>query len=222
MAENEITDNPNPSNPPNLRYRTKRNTLLVLLALLPAVVLIVRGAAASFHRIRSRRCILGGCRNLPRKAAYRAINLRIVLFLGSMLSLSAILQDTGALSNLVYAVLPAVRSLSPFWLVAAFVFLSGIFANILDNSVAAVLLSPAGVLLSQTGAVSVGSDAILMAVAAGCQLGIVFPIHQATVVTWLPCSLNEKFLSETVLRGCSFELCWHRQSSLWYGDDHKP
>jgi hypothetical protein len=38
----------------------------------------------------------------------------------------------------------------------------------------------------------VGSDALLMAVAAGASLGIVLPLHQATVVTMAAMDLNRK------------------------------
>jgi di/tricarboxylate transporter len=172
--------------------RTRKNTTLVLAALLPAVTLtsvgilhpsIAFGLTVVFW-------VLTGV--FPRKAAYQAISLRIILFLGSMLSLSSVLEETGALAAVVKKVLPAVQGLSPFWLIVSFVLLSGTFANILDNSVAAVLLSPTGILLAQTGAISVGSDALLMAVAAGASLGIVLPLHQATVVTMAAMDLNRK------------------------------
>ena len=172
--------------------RTRKNTILVLAALLPAVFLttvgilhpsIAFGLTVAFW-------IVTGI--FPRKAAYQAISLRIVLFLGSMLSLSSVLEETGALAAVVEAVLPAVRGLSPFWLIASFVMLSGVFANILENAVAAVLLSPTGILLAQTGAVSVSSDALLMAVAAGASLGLVLPLHQASVLTMTTMNLDRR------------------------------
>jgi di/tricarboxylate transporter len=77
---------------------------------------------------------------------------------------------------------PVFAYLPPFLLILIFVFVSAFFANILDNSVAAVLMAPVAVTLWNTGAVPFNPDALLMAVAAGASLGIIMPTHQATIV----------------------------------------
>jgi len=116
------------------------------------------------------------------KAAIKAVNIPILLFLGSMLSLSAILNSTKALPNLVSAIIPSVGSLPPFWLIFSFLFITAVLANIINNSVAAVLMAPAAILLYESGVLIFHVDALLMAVAAGASLGIVLPTHQTTIV----------------------------------------
>lgn len=63
-----------------------------------------------------------------------------------------------------------------------FLFVTALFANILDNSVAAVLMAPTAIALWKMGVVPFNPDALLMAVAAGSSLGLVIPTHQATIV----------------------------------------
>ena len=99
-----------------------------------------------------------------------------------MFGISAVLEETGALNAVVHLISPVFTSLPPFLLIMIFLFVTAMFANILDNSVAAVLMAPVAVALWRTGAVPFGPDALLMAVAAGASLGLVIPSHQATIV----------------------------------------
>lgn len=119
---------------------------------------------------------------LPYKQALGHINIPIIIFLGSMFGISATLEETGALAAVVNLISPLFTSLSPFMMILMFIFISALFANILDNSVAAVLMAPIAVALWRAGAVPFSPDALLMAVAAGASMGIVIPTHQATIV----------------------------------------
>jgi len=162
--------------------RSLKNTVIVLSTLLPAILL------ASFRLIHPSigfglvvvLWIIFGI--LPLQKAFKAVNLPILLFLGSMLSLSEILNQTRALPDLVNAIMPLFNSLPAYPLILALLFITAILSNILDNAVSALLMAPAAILLFQSGAVSVNADALLMAVAAGASLGIVIPTHQATIV----------------------------------------
>lgn len=110
------------------------------------------------------------------------INIPIIIFLGSMFGITGILEETGALQVAVSIISPAFTNIPSFFFILIFVFITAFFANILDNSVAAVLMAPIAVTLWETGAVPFSPDALLMAVAAGASLGIVLPTHQATIV----------------------------------------
>ena len=114
--------------------------------------------------------------------AYKNINIPLIIFLGSMLSISDILNDTGALQAVVGLIIPMFSSLPHYLLILIILFVSALFANVVDSSVAAVLISPLVIQLTQTGAVDVSADALLMAVAAGASLGIVLPTDQAVIV----------------------------------------
>ncbi len=162
--------------------RNRRNSLIVLIALVPIVVLTGIGLVhpSIAFGVVTLIFIISGV--LPYKTALKHINISIIIFLGSMFGISAILEETGALNAAVSLISPLFTSLPPFLLILIFLFVTALFANILDNSTAAVLMAPVAVALWSAGAVPFNPDALLMAVAAGTSLGIVIPTHQATVV----------------------------------------
>lgn len=162
------------------RNRTK--SLIVIFTLVPIVVLTsirLIHPAIAFGLVTLIWIFLGV---LPYQKAVDHINIPIILFLGSMFGISASLEETGALAAAVNMVIPLFSRLPPFWMILLFVFVTAMFANILDNSVAALLLAPVAVMLWRTGAITFNPDALLMAVAAGASLGVVLPSHQATMV----------------------------------------
>ncbi|NLV50330.1 MAG: SLC13/DASS family transporter [Clostridiales bacterium] len=162
--------------------RNRKKSLTVAITLIPAIVLSAVGIlhpALAFGII-TIVWVFSGV--LSYKSALEHINVSIIIFLGSMIGITGVLEHTGALQALVNAISPAFTSLPPFFLILTFVLVSTVFCNLLDNTVAAVLLAPSAVALWRTGAVNVNPDALLMAVAAGASLGIVIPTHQATIV----------------------------------------
>ncbi len=162
--------------------RNRKNTLTVLFTLIPAIVVTAAGLvhpAIAFGLVVILWLIL---KIFTHNDAVEAINVPIFIFLGSMLSISAVLNETGALKNAVDFILPHIITMPPFLLVFSIIAITAIVANILDNSVSAVLLAPAVIILFQSGEINISSDALLMAVSAGAGLGIVLPTHQATIV----------------------------------------
>ncbi len=162
--------------------RSTKNTLLVLFSLLPAIVLTAVGIihpAIAFGLV-----VLFWLASgiFTHRDVQKAISIPIFIFLGSMISIASILNETGALKNVVDFALPHIVSMPPFLLILSVLLLAAFITNMLNNSVSAVLLSPAVILLWQSGALSVSADALLMAVAAGSSLGIVMPTHQSTIV----------------------------------------
>ncbi len=162
--------------------RSIKSTIIVLASLLPAITIagiglihpsIIFGFVVILW-------ISTGIFSI--KTAYNAINIPVLLFLGSMFSISGILNQTRALPDLIESLIPLIRTLPVFPLILAFVFITAILSNILNNSVSALLMAPIAILLFQSGTINVKADALLMAVAAGASLGVVIPTHQATIV----------------------------------------
>lgn len=162
--------------------RTLKNTLLVLSTLVPVVIFAAAGRlhpAIGFGLV----VIMWlATKVLSVSNAVEHINIPVIVFLGSMLSISSILESTGALASAAEFILPFALSLPPFFLLAAILYVTALFANIIDNAVAAVLMAPLVIQLYQSGQVNVSVDALLMAVAAGASLGLVLPTHQAAIV----------------------------------------
>lgn len=166
----------------NATPRNRKKSLIVLLTLVPIIILTGIGLvhpSVAFGII-TLIWLFSGV--LAYKTALTNINIPIIIFLGSMFGISAVLEETGALNAVISLISPVFTSLPPFLLIMIFLFVTAVFANILDNSVAAVLMAPVAVALWKTGAVPFGPDALLMAVAAGASLGLVIPSHQATII----------------------------------------
>jgi di/tricarboxylate transporter len=162
--------------------RNRKKSLIVLFTLVTAVVLTGTGLvhpSVAFGLL-TLFWIFSGV--LSYRNALENVNIPIIIFLGSMFGISGILEETGALKAAVNIISPLFVSLPPFLLILIFLYVTALFANILDNSVAALLMAPVAVALWRTGAVSFNPDALLLAVAAGASLGIVMPTHQATIV----------------------------------------
>lgn len=177
--------------------RSRRKTAIVLATLLPALLLASLGRvypAVAFGMVVLIWIFTG---LLSIEIAYQQLSFPILIFLGSMFSLSAILHDTGALQTVVSRWVPLLSLFSPLALIMSVLFLTAFFANILDNSVAAMLMSPLVIQFYQSGVVTVSADALLMAVAAGASLGIVLPTHQAVILSMETMDFQRKRFMKT-------------------------
>ncbi|MDD2294727.1 MAG: SLC13 family permease [Eubacteriales bacterium] len=165
-----------------LPERNTKKSMIVLCTLVPVVLAAAGGLLHPAVGFGLAVIIWLALRILSLDNAVKNINIPVILFLGSMLSLSSILESTGALRSAADLMLPLARILDPFPLILLVVCFTALFANILDNAVAAVIMAPLMIQMDLSGTVAVGGDALLMAVAAGASLGIVLPTHQAAIV----------------------------------------
>ncbi len=175
----------------------QRKTAILLLTLIPVIILTSFGIvhpSVGFGIVVFFWLITGV---LSTTTAYKNINISIILFLGSMLSIANILRDIGALEVITGSLLPLVISLPPYLLILFVLFVTAALSNFIDNSVSAVLMSPLVLQLYQSGSVAVNADALLMAVAAGASLGIVIPTHQATLVVMNSTGFSKKSFIKT-------------------------
>lgn len=113
--------------------------------------------------------------------AYAAIDLHVVLFLGSMLSMGRIMEHTGTLGRLTALMMPLLVHLPRLGLLGFVFLLACLLGNVLNNAASAAVMAPLALRLG-AGGVSVGTDALLMAVAAGACLAVVLPTHQAVLM----------------------------------------
>ena len=167
---------------PSVMVRSQRKNILVLSVLIPIIVLTAAGTlhpSIGFGMVIIVWLITGV---FSYKSALSSIDYSLFLFLGSMFGISAILEETGSLNAVIDVISPFLFSLPPFLLILILLFVTALFANVVNNSVAAVIMSPLVLELAKAGAIALSPDALLMAVAAGANLGIVLPTHQATIV----------------------------------------
>ncbi len=119
-----------------------------------------------------------GIINLPE--AYGRIDLKIILFLGAMLSIGNVLEYTGSLDNLLEPISKLIDGSNPFWLVLLLLYFSSVLSNAINNSAAAVFMAPLAIGIASGSNLETG--AALMAVAAGSNLTLILPTHQATLM----------------------------------------
>ena len=177
--------------------RSLKRSLLVLVPLLAAVLLTGAGMLHPSVGFGIVVLLWLATRILSYKNALANINMPVVIFLGSMFGISGILQETGALSAAISVIRPVFVTLPPFWLVVIFLFITALIANILDNSVSAVLMVPVAIELARAGGLGISPDALLMAVAAGASLGVIMPTHQATIVVMNSMEFPKKSFMKT-------------------------
>lgn len=198
--------------------RSRRKSTILLLTLTPVIILTSFGIvhpSVGFGVVVLSWLITGV---LSATTAYKNINIPIILFLGSMLSIANILRDSGALEVVAGSLLPLVVYLPPYFLILSVLFITAAVSNLVDNSVSAILMSPMILQLYQTGSVAVSADALLMAIAAGASLGIVIPTHQATLVVMNSTGFSKKsfmktgafmFLLSSVSASFVIYMVWH-------------
>ncbi len=177
--------------------RDAKKSAIVLLTLTPAILAAAGGLLHPSVAFGITVFLWLAFRILSLDVAVKNINVPVILFLGSMLSLSSILERTGALRSAADLILPLAEVLPPFPLILLILSITALFANMMDNAVAAVIMAPLMIQLDLSGTVATGADALLMAVAAGASLGIVLPTHQAAVVAMESTEFSRKSFIKT-------------------------
>ncbi len=115
------------------------------------------------------------------KQIYRSIELPIVFFLSGMIGIGQTMEHIGGLDALSRWLLPQIMQLSPVVLIAIILGVAMLLSNAINNAAAAVVMVPIAYSLAiQTQAVS--ATALLMAVAAGANLALILPTHQASLL----------------------------------------
>jgi len=157
--------------------RQKQVTLLILLA---AVITVSFGVLHPAFGFGSAALLMMLSGVLKPNAAYKNIDLKIVFFLGSMLGIGETLEHTGALEMLSSALAGLTEGLAPFWLILMLIVVASILSNAINNSAAAVFMAPLAVGIAAGN--SLGTAAALMATAAGSNLTLLIPTHQAALM----------------------------------------
>ncbi len=117
---------------------------------------------------------------LKPSTAYQSIDLKIVFFLGSMLGIGQALEHIGALEMLSTVLGGFTEGLAPFWLVLILILVASILSNTINNSAAAVFMAPLAVGIAAESGLE--TAAALMAAAAGSNLTLLIPTHQAALM----------------------------------------
>ncbi len=159
---------------------SNRQKIITLVILLAAVISVSFGFLHPAFGFGIAALLMIAVGVLKISSAYQSIDLKIVLFLGSMLGIGKTLEQTGALALLSSVLTGFTQELSPFWVIVMIVFVSSLLSNAINNSAAAVFMAPLAVGIASGGKIE--TAAALMATAAGANLTLLIPTHQAALM----------------------------------------
>ncbi len=160
-----------------LSTRKKQFTLLVLILAIAAVSTSLLHPAYGFGGA-ALLMVFAGVLKLP--DAYKCIDLKIVFFLGAMLGIGQVLEHTGSLDLLTATLAGFTEGLQPFWLIVMLLFVASALSNAINNAASAVFMAPLAVGIAAGSTLE--TAAALMAVAAGSNLTLLLPTHQAALM----------------------------------------
>ncbi len=162
---------------PDLR-RAPRAVLIFVVALLlaafnlvPLPVAALGGAVVSFMT----RCITP-------EEAYRLVDWKVLILIGSMLALGVAMEQTGTAAFLAQQIVNLFGSTSPIVLLSAFFFLTVVLTQPLSNQAAAVVVLPVAIRTALQLDLDPRSFAVMIAVAASS--GFLTPLEPACVMVY--------------------------------------
>jgi di/tricarboxylate transporter len=140
----------------------------------PVALVIISGAVV---------LMLTGCMSIT--DAFQRIEWKPIFLIAGMWPLTIAIQKTGLAENAIQAVIPLLESISPVWIVAAFLFFSMLLALFISGPVAPIVIIPVALQAAQS--LGIDPHPIAMAVALGCSLAFIFPVsHPVNVMVMNP------------------------------------
>jgi di/tricarboxylate transporter len=131
--------------------------LLATFKVMPFSVAVILGSVAAFLT----KCITP-------EEAYRELEWKAVILIGSMLALGAAMEQTGTAKYLASLILNWTRGLGPVWLLAGFFVLTVVLTQPMSNQAAAVVVLPIALQTAAQLEVNQRTFAMMVAVAASC------------------------------------------------------
>jgi len=131
--------------------------LLATFKVMPFSVAVILGAVAAFLT----RCITP-------EEAYRELEWKAVILIGSMLALGAAMEQTGAAKYLASLIVSWTEGLGPRWILGGFFVLTVMLTQPMSNQAAAVVVLPIALQTAEQLGVNPRTFAMMVAVAASC------------------------------------------------------
>ena len=173
-------NNSNPDEAKHFAPLATKTMKITLFSILLAIILVSFGLLHPAFGFGGAALVMVYFGVLKLPADFSAVDLKIVFFLGSMLGIGQTLEHTGALDLLAEYLAAYTAGFSPLALIIVIAFVSSALANAINNSAAAVFMAPLAIGIAAGS--SIGTAAALMAVAAGSNLALLLPTHQATLL----------------------------------------
>lgn len=141
------------------------------LDLIPLPVAVLAGAVIVF----ATRCITP-------EEAYRLVDWKVIILIGSMLALGAAMDQTGTAKFLAAVTLDLLGDASPMWLLSAFFALTVLLTQPMSNQAAAVVVLPIAVQTATQLSLNPRTFAVMIAVAASTSF--ITPLEPACLMVY--------------------------------------
>jgi di/tricarboxylate transporter len=146
---------------------------LVAFRILPLPVAVMAGAALAFLT----RCITPD-------EAYREVEWKAIILIGSMLSLGVAMEETGTAKYLAGMIVEWCGNLGPFWLLTGFFVLTVLLTQPMSNQAAAIIIVPIAIQTALQLHLNPRTFAMMVAVAASCSY--LTPLEPACLMVYGP------------------------------------
>ncbi len=147
--------------------------ILAALNVLPLAVAVLLGTMLAFLT----RCITPA-------AAYREVEWKAIIVIGSMLALGAAMQHTGTAVYLAGQIAALFAGTSPVWLLSAFFGLTMLLTQPMSNQAAAVVVLPVALQTAAQLGLNPRTFAVMIAVGASCSF--ITPLEPACLIVFGP------------------------------------
>lgn len=168
-----------PDERPKLRHAWVAVTIFAVavaiatLKILPLAVAFMLGAFFTF----ATRCITPS-------EAYRTIEWKVLILIGSMLALGAAMQETGTAEYLAARIVEWAGGASPFWLLTGFFVLTVLLTQPMSNQAAAIVVLPLAIQTALASDLNPRTFAMMIAVAASTSY--LTPLEPACLIVYGP------------------------------------
>ena len=116
--------------------------------------------------------------------AYRSVEWRVLILIGSMLALGEAMQVTGTASFLAAQIIQVTHQLDPIWLLGGFFLLSMLLTQPMSNQSAAVVVVPIAIQLAQQLGLNPRTFAVMIAL--GASASFMTPLEPAALLVYGP------------------------------------
>jgi len=146
---------------------------LAALEILPLAVSVLTAAFLAFI-----------IRIITPEEAYRSVEWRILILIGSMLALGQAMQVTGTATFLAAHIVQVTHQLNPVWLLAGVFLLSMVLTQPMSNQAAAVVVVPIAIELAQQ--LGLNPRTFTVMIAAGASASFMTPLEPASLLVYGP------------------------------------
>ncbi|MDZ7845221.1 MAG: SLC13 family permease [Anaerolineales bacterium] len=146
---------------------------LAALEILPLAVAVLTAAFLAFVT-----------RIITPEEAYRSVEWRVLILIGSMLALGQAMQVTGTAAFLAGQIVQLTHQLNPLWLLTGFFLLSMALTQPMSNQAAAVVAVPIAIQVAQQLGLNPRSFAVMIAL--GASASFMTPLEPAALLVYGP------------------------------------